>query len=177
MPSTRRTVQMLDITTRPTGTVHADPTTTTDPTQMAARLAHQLNLRPEAAKILKVFTADSTDPLYIIALVGKSRLGKSTLAKMLVVHLMRIAPEGSYTDAEIEAVCSEDRLFEVVAGANPITTGVQFWGEAIPRVGGGKWMVIDTEGTDQGSDVLTGQLTAVFVVPPRLPPAGACRQH
>jgi hypothetical protein len=45
-----------------------------------------------------------------------------------------------------------------------VPTGIHIWGEPLPLAQGGFWLVIDTEGTDRGSDALMAQLTGVMAV-------------
>ncbi len=119
-----------------------------------------LRVVPSAAALLASFPG----PLYVIAIAGKARKGKSTLARLLVLLLMRLAPPGTYTATEIAAVAAS-AMFAVGHQLNTVVTaGIDFWGEPIPRAdGNGYWVVIDTEGTERGDDQLTAHLTAASV--------------
>lgn len=84
----------------------------------------------------------ASGPVYVIAIAGKIREGKSTLANEIADYLC-----GQWEEAHgSEAVAGQERRpFRAQDGMHHGTRGID--GAVVPRVGGGSWLILDYEGS------------------------------
>lgn len=99
-----------------------------------------------------VLLASFPKPLRVLSFCGLARQGKSTCANLLVLHLMRAAG----LDPPARPV------FAMSSRQQACTVGIQVTTDpiCIPGVEG-TFVVVDTEGSDRGNDLITAKLMAI----------------
>ena len=98
--------------------------------------------------------AEAAGPLYVIAVWGKGRSGKSTFLNALVRFLL----EGGFLTPTASVAVAP---FTAGAGHTAVTNGIDFI--VLPRASGGSFVFLDTEGVGNGEGPLMNAiLTLAF---------------